>query len=71
MPFEIGERAIFRSLQWEVADSSSESVLELFGRSRENQDRSARVVLALTRCRRGVVSQPQSNESPEAILPGR
>ncbi len=40
MPFEIGERVVFRSLQLEVADNSSESYVELFGRGWENQGRS-------------------------------
>ena len=37
MPFEVGERVIFRSLPWEVADVSSATSIELFGRGRENQ----------------------------------
>src|SRR4051812_20903837 len=45
MPFEIGERVIFRSLHWEVADTSSESVIGLYGRSHENRGRSVRVIL--------------------------
>jgi hypothetical protein len=45
MHFEIGQRVIFRSLQWEVADNASESYVELFGRSRENQGRTVRVIL--------------------------
>lgn len=47
MSFEIGERVIFRSLLWEVADTSSEASLELFGRSSENQGRRIRVLLDL------------------------
>jgi hypothetical protein len=47
MPFEIGERVVFRSLHWEVADVSSESYVELFGRSRENQGRTVRAIPGL------------------------
>ena len=47
MSFEIGERVIFRSLLWEVADTSSEASVELFGRSSENQGRRIRVLLDL------------------------
>lgn len=47
MTFEIGERVIFRSLHWEVADNASESYIELFGRSRENEGRTARVLLGV------------------------
>ena len=39
MNLEIGERIVFRSLHWEVADNSAESYVELFGHSRENQGR--------------------------------
>lgn len=47
MSFEIGERVIFRSLLWEVEDTSSETSLALFGRSAENQGRRVRVLLDL------------------------
>jgi hypothetical protein len=47
MNLEIGERVVFRSLHWEVADNSAESYVELFGRSRENQGRTVRVILGL------------------------
>jgi hypothetical protein len=47
MSLEIGERVIFRSLHWEVADNSAESYVELFGRGRENQGRTVRVILGL------------------------
>lgn len=47
MSFEIGERVVFRTLQWEVADNSSENILELFGRSHENRGRMVRVVVGL------------------------
>src|SRR5258707_397327 len=47
MSFEIGERVIFRSLLWEVEDTSSELSLGLFGRSAENQGRHVRVLLDL------------------------
>src|SRR5260370_7418424 len=45
MSFEVGQRVVFRSLQWEVADTSSETSIELFGRSSENQGRRVRVLL--------------------------
>jgi len=47
MSFEIGERVVFRSLLWEVEDTSSELSLGLFGRSAENQGRHVRVLLEL------------------------
>ena len=47
MSFEIGERVVFRSLLWEVEDTSSELSLGLFGRSAENQGRHIRVLLDL------------------------
>lgn len=47
MNFEIGQRVIFRSLQWEVADTSSETFVELFGRSEENRGRRIRVLIGL------------------------
>jgi SNF2 family DNA or RNA helicase len=47
MQFEIGQRVIFRSLQWEVADNASESYVELFGRSRENRGNTVRVIPGL------------------------
>ncbi len=47
MSFEIGERVIFRSLLWEVENTSSETSIELFGRSSENQGRRMRVLLDL------------------------
>jgi superfamily II DNA or RNA helicase len=47
MSFEIGERVTFRSLLWEVEDTSSETSLALFGRSAENQGRRIRVLLDL------------------------
>ncbi len=39
MSFEIGQRVVFRSLQWEIADTSTEISVELFGRSEENRGR--------------------------------
>lgn len=57
MSFEIGERVIFRSLLWEVADTSSEASVELFGRSSENQGRRIRILLDL--------DNPQRAELPE------
>lgn len=47
MPFEIGQRVIFRSLHWEVADNSSEAYVELFGRDRLNQGQRVKVVIGL------------------------
>ena len=47
MSLEIGQRVMFRSLQWEVADTSSETFVELFGRSEENRGRRMRVLLGL------------------------
>jgi len=47
MPLEIGQRVVFRSLQWEVADNSSDAVVELFGRDRMNQGQIARAILGL------------------------
>jgi superfamily II DNA or RNA helicase len=47
MPLEIGQRVIFRSLQWEVADNSSDAVVELFGRDRLNQGEIVRAILGL------------------------
>ncbi len=47
MAFEIGQRVVFRSLQWEIADTSSQATLLLYGRSRENQGRKQRVFLGL------------------------
>jgi ERCC4-related helicase len=47
MSFEIGERVVFRSLLWEVENTSSETSIELFGRSSENQGRRVRVLLDL------------------------
>lgn len=44
MPFELGERVIFRSLPWEVADISSTAYIELFGRGRENQGLRIKVI---------------------------
>lgn len=55
MPFEIGERVVFRSLQWEVADNSSESYVELFGRGWENQGRTVRVILGFEPIQRAQV----------------
>lgn len=52
MPFEVGERVIFRSLPWEVADVSSSVTIELFGRGRENQGLRIRVVPELERIER-------------------
>jgi hypothetical protein len=45
--FEIGQRVVFRSLHWEVADNASNAYIELYGRSRENQGRTVQVVLGL------------------------
>lgn len=47
MSFEIGQRVLFRSLHWEVADTSSEAFVELFGRSHENQGQRIRVLMGL------------------------
>src|SRR5229473_3606241 len=47
MSFEIGERVIFRSLLWEVENTSSETSIALFGKSSENQGRRVRVLLDL------------------------
>lgn len=44
MSFEVGERVIFRSLPWEVADVSSATYIELFGRGRENQGLRVKVI---------------------------
>lgn len=44
MPFEIGERVTYRSLEWEVSDNASEAVITLYGRSHENQGRTIRVI---------------------------
>jgi hypothetical protein len=46
MNLGIGERAIYRSLHWQVAGNSTKSYVELFGRSRENQGCTVRVVPA-------------------------
>jgi ERCC4-related helicase len=59
MRFEIGERVIFRSLHWEVADNSSDLYVELFGRSRENQGRVERVVLGLELIERAETPKPE------------
>ncbi len=47
MPFDIGQRVTFRSLQWEVEDVRSDSTLVLFGRDHENRGHHAHVVLGL------------------------
>lgn len=47
MNLEIGERVIFRSLQWEVADTASQSFVELFGRDRLNQGQRVKAILGL------------------------
>lgn len=47
MNFEIGQRVNFRSLQWEVADISSDTFVELYGRSDENRGRKVRVLLGI------------------------
>jgi len=47
MAFEVGERVTFRSLQWEVEDTSIGSALTLFGRDRANRGYRARVILGL------------------------
>lgn len=44
MSFEIGQRVTFRSLQWEVEDTSSEATITLFGRDRANQGRRVKIV---------------------------
>ncbi len=44
MPFEIGERVTYRSLEWEVSDNASDAVVSLYGRSRENQGRRVLVI---------------------------
>lgn len=45
MNFEVGQRVIFRSLQWEVEDTSSDTDVKLFGRSTENAGRHIRALL--------------------------
>ncbi len=45
--FELGERVTFRSLRWEVADVSSATHIELFGRGRENQGLRIKVIPGL------------------------
>lgn len=52
MSFEIGQRVIFRSLEWEVQDNSSQSYVELFGRSRINRGQVARAILGIERIER-------------------
>ena len=47
MTLEIGERVVFRSLQWEVEDNGSGTTVRLFGRDRENHGRRATVLLGL------------------------
>lgn len=47
MPLEIGQRVVFRSLQWEVADTFSEAYVELFGRDRLNQGQRVKAILGL------------------------
>lgn len=47
MTFEIGERVIFRSLHWEVADNASQAYVELFGRDRLNQGQRIKAILGL------------------------
>ncbi|MGB4952045.1 MAG: hypothetical protein WBO55_15565, partial [Rhizobiaceae bacterium] len=47
MTFEIGERVIFRSLHWEVADNASQAYVELFGRDRLNQGQRLKAILGL------------------------
>lgn len=47
MTFEIGERVIFRSLYWEVADNASQAYVELFGRDRLNQGQRLKAILGL------------------------
>jgi superfamily II DNA or RNA helicase len=47
MSLEIGQRVLFRSLSWEVADTSSDAFVELFGLSDENRGRRVRVLLGL------------------------
>jgi len=47
MTLELGQRVLFRSLQWEVEDNSSESTVTLFGRDRANQGRRVTAVLGL------------------------
>ncbi len=47
MPFEVGQRVLFRSLQWEVADMSRASTGDLFGRNRENQGLVVRAMLGV------------------------
>src|SRR5437868_485140 len=55
MSFEVGQRVVFRSLQWEVADTSSETFVELYGRSAENQGRKVRVLLDVEHIERAVI----------------
>lgn len=47
MSFEIGQRVTFRSLAWEVAENASSGFITLYGRSRENQGRTVRVIAGL------------------------
>ncbi len=47
MPIEIGERVVFRSLQWEVANNAAEQYVELFGRSAGNRGRTVRALVGL------------------------
>ena len=47
MTFEVGQRVTFRSLQWEVEDSSVEGFLTLFGRDHENRGHRMKVALGL------------------------
>ena len=53
--FEVGEKVVFRSLQWEVGDGSTEEVLTLFGRDALNRRRRQRVLVALEDIRRAEV----------------
>src|SRR5438128_11776958 len=55
MGFEIGERVIFRSLMWEVADTSSDTSIELFGLSPENRGLQMRVLLDLEQLERAEI----------------
>ncbi|MBI4613295.1 MAG: DEAD/DEAH box helicase family protein [Planctomycetes bacterium] len=55
MSFEIGQRVLFRSLQWEVEDAPAASLVTLFGRDRLNQGRRIRVVPGLEPIKRAEV----------------
>jgi len=57
LTLELGQRVLFRSLQWEVQDTASDSAVRLFGRDRENRGRSIAVVLGLEPIERAEVPE--------------